>query len=47
MTILYSIYIDDLNAINDAGEFEKHFQDIHPKELEHVKENSSNLEASF
>ena len=25
---------DDLNAINDAGEFEKHFQDIYPEELE-------------
>ena len=40
-------FIDDLNAINDAGEFEKHFQDIYPGELELGKENSSNLEASF
>ena len=30
-----------------AGEFEKHFQDIYPEELELGKENSSNLEASF
>ena len=40
-------FIDDLNAINDAGEFEKHFQDMYPEELELGKENSSNLEASF
>ena len=40
-------FIDDLNAINDAGEFEKHFQDIYPEELELGKENSSNIEASF
>ena len=41
-------FIDDLNAINDdAGEFEKHFQDIYPEELELGKENSSNLIASF
>ena len=26
------LFIDDLNAINDAGEFEKHFQDIYPEE---------------
>ena len=28
------IFIDDLNAINDAREFEEHFQDIYPEELE-------------
>ena len=33
-------FIDDLNAINDAG-------DIYPEELELGKENSSNLEASY
>ena len=27
-------FIDDLNAINDAGEFGKHFQDIYPEVLE-------------
>ena len=40
-------FIDDLNAVNDAGEFEKYFQDIYPEELELGKENSSNLEASL
>ena len=40
-------FIGDLNAINDAGEFEKHFQDIYPEELVLGKENSSILEASF
>ena len=40
-------FIDDLNATNDITEFEKHFQDIYPEELELGKENSSNLEASF
>ena len=40
-------FIDDLNAINDAGEFVKHFQDIYLEELELGKENSCNQEASF
>ena len=40
-------FIDDLNTINDAGELEKHFQDIYPEELELGKENSCNLEAYF
>ena len=41
---LFNIF---LNAINDAGEFAKYFQDVYPEELELGKENSSNLEASF
>ena len=39
--------IDDLNAINDAGEFENNYQHIYPEELELGKENSNNLDASF
>ena len=40
-------FIDDLNAINDAGEFENNYQHIYPEELELGKENSNNLDASF
>ena len=46
MINIYNIYIS-LNAVNDAGEFEKHFQDIYPEELELGNENSSNIEASI
>ena len=40
-------YIDDLLAINDGGEFEKHYSDIYPKELELKKENIVNTKTSF
>ena len=40
-------FIDDLNAINDSGEFEKNYRHIYPEELELGKENSNNTEASF
>jgi len=40
-------FIDDLNAINDSGEFEKNYHHIYPEELELGKENSDNTEASF
>ena len=40
-------FIDDLNALNDAGEFENNYQHIYPEELELGKENSNNLDASF
>ena len=46
---LYNIFcfIDDLNAINDAGEFENNYQHIYPEELELDKENSNNVDASL
>ena len=40
-------FIDDLNALNDAGEFENIYQHIYPEELELGKENSNNLNTSF
>ena len=40
-------YIDDLLAINDGGEFEKHYSEIYPSELELKKENVINTETSF
>ena len=40
-------FIDDLNTINDAGEFENNYQHIYPEELELGKENSNNVDASF
>ena len=40
-------YIDDLLAINDGDEFEKHFLEIYPTELELKKENIINTETSF
>ena len=40
-------FIDDLNAINDGGEFESNFRNIYPEELQLNKENTSNFEASF
>lgn len=32
-------FIDDFNAINDNGEFEKNFKNIYPEEMELKKEN--------
>ena len=40
-------YIDDLLAINDGGEFEKHYPEIYPSELELKKENVVNTETNF
>ena len=40
-------FIDDLNALNDAGEFENNYQHIYPEELELGKEKFNNLDASF
>ena len=40
-------FIDDLNAINDGGEFESNFRNIYPEELQLNKENTSNFETSF
>ena len=40
-------YIDDLLAVNDGGEFEKHCSEIYPEELELKKENIVNTKTSF
>ena len=40
-------YIDDLVAINDSREFEKHFKHIYPPELVLKKENLNNSETTF
>ena len=40
-------FIDDLNAINDGGEFEKHHLDIYPTELQLSRENDENNAATF
>ena len=39
--------IDDLNSINDRGEFESSYFNIYPKELQSGKENNDIHEASF
>ena len=40
-------FIDDLNSINDYGEFEQSIKDIYPPELELGKENGEPSRASF
>jgi len=40
-------YIDDLLSINDGGEFEQHFKEIYPEELNLKKENDNNDSCSF
>ena len=40
-------FIDDLNAMNDGGEFALNFHSIYPPELELTRENKSNDRASF
>ena len=40
-------FIDDLNAINDGGEFERCYKDIYPPELELKKENIGHDNATF
>ena len=39
-------FIDDLNSINDGGEFESNFSKIYPEELQLSKENNDKQEAS-
>ena len=40
-------FIDDLCALNDGGEFEKHYGEIYPEEMQLGKENKDNKNASF
>ena len=40
-------FIDDLNSINDYGEFERCYKDIYPPELELGKENVDSSRGSF
>ena len=40
-------FIDDLNSINDVGEFESNYSNIYPDELQLRKENTDKHEASF
>ena len=40
-------FIDDLNSINDVGEFENNYSNIYPDELQLGKENTNEHEASF
>ena len=40
-------FIDDLNSINDGGEFESIYSNIYPQELQLRKENTDKHEASF
>ena len=40
-------FIDDLNALNDGAEFEKHHLEIYPRELILKKENDNSKSATF
>ena len=40
-------FIDDLNSMNDGGEFERNYSNIYPEELELGKENTDKHETSF
>ena len=40
-------FTDDLNSINDGGEFESNYSNIYPEEFQLGKENIDKLEASF
>ena len=40
-------FIDDLNSINDGGEFESNYSNIYPEELQLGKENTGKHETSF
>ena len=40
-------FIDDLNSINDGGEFESNYSNICPEELQLGKENTDKDEVSF
>ena len=39
--------INDLNSIIDGGEFESHYSNIYPEELQLGKENTDKHETSF
>ena len=39
-------FIDDLNSINDGGEFESNYSNIYPEELQLGNENTDKNEAS-
>ena len=45
--ICHCRFIEDLNSINDGGEFKTNCCDVHPGEYERGKENSDKNEASF
>ena len=40
-------FFDNLNSINDGGEFESNYSDINPEELQLGKENTDKHEISF
>ena len=40
-------FIDDLNSINDGGEFESSYSNIYPKELQLGERNTDKHEARF
>ena len=40
-------FIEDLCAFNDGGEFEKHYREIYPEEMQLGKENKDTKKASF
>ena len=40
-------FIDDLNSINDGGEFERSYSNMYPEELQLGKENTDKREASL
>ena len=43
----YFWFIDDLNSINDGGEFRSNYSDIYTEELQLGKENTDKQDASF
>ena len=40
-------FIDDLNSINDGGQFQSSYSNIYPEELQLSKENTDKHEASY
>ena len=40
-------FIDDLNSINDGGEFESNYSNVYPEELQLGKENTDEHEVSI
>ena len=40
-------FIDDLNSINDGGEFESNYSNIYPEELQLGKKNTNKPDSSF
>ena len=43
----YFWFIDDLNSINDGGEFRSNYSNIYTEELQLGKENTDKQDASF